>query len=266
MSPRRPVERRRLATLVRVRMAQLFDTADAMSVPLLRLMAATNDTRLAMKQIIRAQRGGRKPRNRAERMVVSGEQLYLVRLLCGHLEEAGRVFRDLWGDPKKRRKLRRGRVLTEENRANLALLEREFIRLPSKGLRERFLNPIRNDWTFHYLDHVFRAALDHAENEGHLLVAVSRGMSRYLLIDDLIARGLRDAAGGDRPSYERAVKEAVELAGALGKVVDALLLGLLESPGVDFIRRDFTTTLERALERGQREAIARGLVATRSGN
>src|SRR5215470_3648964 len=128
MSSRLPPVRQR-ATLLRVRVKQLFDPNDPLSVPLLRLMSATNDARHAMKQIIRANRGGRQARNQGERMLLSGEQLYLVRQLCGHLEEAGRVFRDLWGDRKKRRRLRRGLVLNAENQANLALLEREFVQL-----------------------------------------------------------------------------------------------------------------------------------------
>jgi hypothetical protein len=261
---RQPVRQR--AALLRIRVKELFDPKDPLSVPLLRLMSATNDARHAMKQIIRANRGGRRPRNRGERMVLSGEQIYLVRQLCGHLEEAGRVFRDLWGERGKRRRLRKGLVLNAENRANLSLLERELVHLPATGVRTRFLEPVRNDWAFHYLDHVYQAALDQAEEFGYLLVADTRGMSRYLAVDDLVARGLLNAAGGQRIDYEAAVRDTVLLAGALGKIVDALLLGLLGVPGVQDRRRDLTLTLERALAQGQREALQRGLVATRPGN
>jgi len=113
---------------------------------------------------------------------------------------------------------------------------------------------------------VYQAALEQAEEHGYLLVAETRGLSRYATVDDLVTRGLLNAAGGQRADYEEAVRDTVLLAGALGKIVDALLLGLLNEAATEFIRRDLVLTLERALARGQREAIRRRLVATRPDN
>ena len=101
-SPEPPRWRRRVGILPDARSSfaskcGALSIADAISVSLLRLMAATNDARYAMKQLVRGLKGGRKPRNRVERAILAGEQSYLVRVVCGHLEEVGRVFRDVWG-------------------------------------------------------------------------------------------------------------------------------------------------------------------------
>jgi hypothetical protein len=219
-----------------------------------------------MQQIIRANRGRRKPRNRAERAAAAGEQLYLVRMLCGHLEEAGRVLRELWNTPGVKRRLGRQLRRTAQGRADLELLSRQLIRVLPAGIQQTFLDPIRNEWAFHYFRRVYEAALAQAGDEAELLVADSRGLSRYLVIDDFALRGMLDASGGSRETYEASVRMSVELAGALGRAVDALLLELLHVPGVQYSRREFVLTLERALARGQREAVQRGLVATRAGN
>jgi hypothetical protein len=85
-------------------------------------------------------------------------------------------------------------------------------------------------------------------------------LSRYLLADDMAAAGMRQAAGGTNENYDRDIKLAIRLAGAIGKVVDGLLLGLLNRPGLKISHRVYAVVLESALVKGQREAVARRIV------
>jgi len=251
-------EQRHPIVQLRFQISDLLPLGDPISVPLLRLMAASNDVRHAMKQIIRAQRGGRAPRNRAERAIRDGEQLYLVRMLCGHLEEARLAFRNLWLTQRTRRRLRSLMVVDAAGRAALDLLQREFVSEAATGLHGRFLNPVRNQWAFHYLDQPYRQGLHRMAGERSvLLIARAAGLSRYIVTDDFIRQAVLDASGGTRPAYEKAVSEAVAVGGALGSMVDRVLLGLLNRPKAQYSRRDTRLMLERALARGQREAEAR---------
>ena len=65
-------------------LCRIFPSDDVLSIPLLRLMAATNDARYIMKHslILLAQNEGA---NELEAPIINGELLYLFRLLCGHL-------------------------------------------------------------------------------------------------------------------------------------------------------------------------------------
>lgn len=116
---------------------------------------------------------------------------------------------------------------------------------------------MRNDWAFHYLDNVYRAALATARPNGTVLLSQSRGLSRYLVVDDLIQDGMVAVAGG-REELQRATMRAIQLAQALGVIVDGLLVGLLKNIELRQARR--VVRLEAALDRGLREAVARRLV------
>src|SRR5437899_5993989 len=113
---------------------------------MLRLMAAANDARLALKQIIRAERGGRRPRNKTEVAVQRGERLYLERILVGHVEEAVSAFAALWNIPRTRRRLRRVMHLDHGGQGALDLLTREL----NSTFRKDFLQAVRSRWAFHY--------------------------------------------------------------------------------------------------------------------
>ena len=224
-------------------------------------MAATNDARQAMKQIIRAERGGRRARNKAERTAKRGERLYLERMLCGHVEEAAGAFCALWNDKRTRRRLRRVLASTQPARAGLALLERELLGTRAPAFRKNFLQPIRNNWAFHYLYDVYQRALDGAGDAGEVIVAKGSGLSRYLVVDELIEPAMRKAAGGTPEAYDTAIRTVIRLAHAIGQVVDGLLMGLLRSRNVNVAGRNYVVVLERGLARGQREAAARRAAA-----
>jgi hypothetical protein len=245
-----------VVTRLRFRVADLLPASDPLSVPLLRLMAATNDTRQCLKQVIRAMRGGRRPRNTAEAAIKDGELLYLDRLLCGHLEEAARAFAGLWNEPEARARLRQVAVLDDAGRDALRLVEREFVQRQD-GFRKTFLERIRHDWAFHYIEKVYASALKNAPETGEILVPSSRGLGRYVIVDDLVTHGVTAAAGKTPKAYDDAMKTAIRLADAIGRVVDGLLVGLVRERDHQISRRNYTVTLERAIARGRREAAAR---------
>lgn len=222
-------------------------------------MAATNDTRLGLKQVVRAVRGGRRARNKVELALHYAELAYLDRLLCGHLEEAAHAFAALWTNKKTRRRLRKVMVLTDPGRAALKTLEREFLNPPADSFRKTFLQTVRNDWAFHYRKDVYATALPKVPDTSLILIAPAHsGLSRYLMVDDVVMNGTIEAAGKTAEDYNTAMRKTVVLAGALGTVVDSLVLGLLGRPGFEILRQhDYVVTLEAGLARGQREAVAR---------
>ena len=73
-------------------------------------------------------------------------------------------------------------------------------------------------------------------------------------------RAVLDVCGGSAKAHDQDVAAVVRLAGALGVVVDAMILGLLHEKDVDsFSRRDLVLTMDRGLARGRREARQRRL-------
>jgi hypothetical protein len=134
--------------------ALLFRLDEKFSLPLARLMMATDDIRhLTKLVIVQHEPPDATP---SEKAVVEGEVGHLFRLLCGHLFEALSAFADL--DDKYRGPLD-GSVRTpqseeERARATTALetvrREREHI-LGNKG-RRHFIATVRNLVGFHYPD------------------------------------------------------------------------------------------------------------------
>jgi len=225
-------------------------------------MAATNDARHVMTQIIRGLRGGRRPRNLAEKLLVEGEQSYLERTLCGHLYEAGTAFRCLWDIKSAQTRLAAAIALNPPAQSKLDLVVRDFVNPPADGLQKRFLYGIRNHWAFHYQDLDYQTALRRAKGKSRVLIADTRGRSRYVIVDDFVKHAVRKLSGKTAKQYDADLRRAVELAGALGVVVDAMILGLLNERGShSFTRRDFVLTMDRGLTRGRRDAIARRLIA-----
>jgi hypothetical protein len=149
-------------------------------------------------------------------------------------------------------------VLDDDGRTALTTLEREFVRSPATGFRKAFLQNVRNDWAFHYLDGPYRAALGRGPTHAAVLMAGVRGMSRYLIVDDLVAGGLVEATA-DRTieAYSKAIRFATRLTTAIGQVVDGLLSGLL-TPNQRISQRDYTVILEAPLARAQRAALGPG--------
>src|SRR5262249_3455437 len=137
------------AALLTFQVAKLFRPEEKITVPLLRLMAATNDARYVMTQVVRGNKGGRQPRNRAELYRIATEQFYLVRALCGHVYEAGTAFRKLWNHSDARRRIRRAMAQRAGAQERLAVLVGEFDPARPDRLEKRVLEPIRNHWAFH---------------------------------------------------------------------------------------------------------------------
>jgi hypothetical protein len=98
-----------------------------------------------------------------------------------------------------RRRLRKVITLaTHADRKALEAVEREFARPDPGGFRKTFLQPLRNDWAFHYCDSVYREALRAAGPQAEVLIGGSRGLSCYLVVDDFIANGMVGLAGARR--------------------------------------------------------------------
>src|SRR5262249_31547943 len=88
------------ASIVKFKREQLFPISDDLSIPLLRLMAATNDVRHLQKLVLTLF-DKEEPTTQTEAAIREGELGYLLRMFCGHLSEAGNVFRCLDSTCKK---------------------------------------------------------------------------------------------------------------------------------------------------------------------
>lgn len=82
------------ALRVTLKLREFFPPGDPLSVPLLTLMAATNDARQLQRLLIVA-RPAAEGASEANRSILNGEIGYLFRVLAGHLYEAGLMFRKL---------------------------------------------------------------------------------------------------------------------------------------------------------------------------
>ena len=134
--------------------ALLFRFDEKFSLPLARLMMATDDIRHLRKLlIVQHEPPDGTP---SEKAVVEGEVGHLFRLLCGHLFEAIGVFADL---NNKCRKLLDDSVRTpqseaERARATTALeaVRRERAQILINKGRRHFIATVRNIVGFHYPD------------------------------------------------------------------------------------------------------------------
>src|SRR2546428_11920505 len=94
------------ASFVTFRLRKAFPVNDPLWVPLLRLMAATNDAR-HMVRLLTALHDGIEALNDTEKLLRAAEFASLVRMLCGHLHEAGIAIRGIWTNAKARKRAQR---------------------------------------------------------------------------------------------------------------------------------------------------------------
>jgi hypothetical protein len=129
------------ARVVRIRLKTqaAFPVSDDLSVPLLRLMAATNDTRQLQKLVLSTRDPARPPQGRSEALVQNGELLYYVRLFFGHLYEAGKAFREL--DDRHRGRVDAMLASDKRAQAALATLRTVFRDRAPKGFDNEILVP-----------------------------------------------------------------------------------------------------------------------------
>jgi hypothetical protein len=213
---------------------QMFPCEDSLSVPLLRLMAATNDTRFVMELSLPLLVMTKTPSaNDFETSIINGKLLYLFRLLCSHLYEAGRSFRDL--DNARRDLL--DNVVREhpKTRKYLAKIRDNFSTSSDGALHYSFLGPVRHRIGFHYKSEPMTSMLrKHNEADdlkGSTIIAQYDGLSRHIVSDLLATEIVHEVLGGNPQEFERSfyekMGEVVDLAGQLSNLVDRIVIYLV---------------------------------------
>lgn len=212
--PRARVVRLRLKTQA------AFPVSDDLSIPLLRLMAATNDTRQLQKLVLSTRDPARPPQGRSEALVQNGELLYYVRLFFGHLYEAGKAFREL--DDRHRARVDVMLASDTRSQAALATLRAVFWDRTPQGFDNGVLAPIRNLSAF-YKDDTFRNGVATLQEDTELVVAEWVGFSRHAITDAILERRVIQAAGATPAAFDASLRRALELAEALETTVQALV-------------------------------------------
>ncbi len=208
--------------------SKLFPLDDPLSVPLLRLMIAADDARHLQKLILRAP-ADVDADNKSEKAILEGELGHLSRILCGHLFEAGKVFRN--------RTFYCSALLdaavadSTDGKAALQFVRKAYNPDDEQSFWYSFLMPLRQHVGFHYkekeLHDSFKKLTSTGPIESSLTLVQFTGLGRYTVTDTLVKLVIGDALGGDiLQKYPKGMKEAIVLSGSLIAVVDLLLLHL----------------------------------------
>jgi len=207
---------------------QVFPSDNSLSIPLLRLMAATNDARYVLKNTLTLMHL-HESANELEASINNGELLYLFRLLCGHLYEAGIAFRSLDLDHSDLLNA----VVREKPKAKQYLVNiRKAYATHSDGtFHYSFLAPVRNLISFHYMAEPLVSALKRHNELGDLkgatIAATRVGLGRHTVCDDLVTGILQEIIGLNHTDFQKALKDkmrqVLDLAGDLGQLVDETL-------------------------------------------
>ena len=212
------------ASFVTFRLREAFPVNDPLSVPLLRFMAATNDAR-HMVRLLTTLHDGIEMLNDTEKLLRTAEFGYLVRMLCGHLHEAGIAIRGIWTDRKARRRAQKLLRTSEDGRKAFEEARSQFTDY-SVGSIKYVLEHIRNHAAFHYLHQDFEEAHRNHPEESALLIAITAsGFSRYLVTDGFAAFAIKQIVGPGYDDYTRDVGRVFDLSNSLSTAVDHLLVG-----------------------------------------
>lgn len=225
--------------LVRFKVEDVFRLDDPITVPLLRLMIATDDVRHLQKLLVLA-RDVDEASTESDKLIHNGEIGHLFRLLCGHLYEVTAPFRAV--DEAARGRLDEAVAADADGRTALTAVRIAYDPNRTEGLRHSFLYLIRNKIAFHYRNQELRASFEKRAKLGHLdntlVLAESSGLSRFSFTDSLLTFTIADALGEEPPDFVQHfmqwIGEAIELAGQLDTVVGHLL-GHLVAPHTNAI-------------------------------
>lgn len=212
--------------------ARVFPPDDPITLPLLRLMLATDDARHASMLFVMADQQVRQTAG-IQRTLHGGQMWYLFRLLCSHLKEGGNALNTLLNSVTTDRlnNLLRGRPDAE---AALG-------RLRSAFGRDTFITKVRDSIGSHYqqadIKRVYEADLAAGRVDGSLVACQVGGLSRFTITDVLALRLLDEAAGADLATggeeFAKRGGEVVALADDLTTFVGHLVDSLLEQHGAD---------------------------------
>ena len=232
--------------------ARVFPPDDPLTLPLLRLMLATDDVRHASMLFVMADRQV-KDTTGVQQTLHGGQMWYTFRLLCLHLRESGNALTTLTNSVAERRvmDLLKGR---DDAVAALGRLRTAF------G-KDAFITRVRDAIGSHYqqadIKRVYEQDLEKGRVEGSLVACQVGGLSRFTMTDVLALRLMDEAAGADLASggeeFAKRGGEVVAVATDLTTFVGHLVDALLEERGQLEVRRD---TIEvPVLLRAARDAL-----------
>jgi hypothetical protein len=208
------------ALRITIKTREAFPLDNPRSVPLVRLMAALNDTRLMQLRTAVMTNPERQAPNRAEQLVRSGEAGYYGRMFLAHLYEVGQVLHALdevaagWVTATAAREQRYKEALER--------LRNAFSGSKTGGFYG-FLGRIRNLAAFHYKDGPFRDALAAAAGETEIVIAHYAGLSRYSIIDTLLDGPVSRAVRETGITVDAAVAQGIRLSSDLEDLMTCLL-------------------------------------------
>ncbi len=232
--------------------AHVFPPNDPLTLPLFRLMLATDDVRHASVLFVMADQQVRETTG-IQSVLHGGRMWYLFRLLCAHLNEGGNALNTLLNcvaDMRLKDLLRDKPAATEA----LARLRPAF----GKGT---FIRNVRDWISSHYRQEDIKRVYERdlaaipARVDGSL-VACEVGVLSHFIVTGVLALHLMDAAAGatNDEEFSERCGEVVDLAQDLSTFVGHLIDALLKERGVQ-------TTLDTievpALLRAARDRVER---------
>jgi hypothetical protein len=240
--------------------ALVFRLGDPLTLPLLRLMLATDDVRHAGMLFLKINHQGEQSVG-ILKTLLGGQLWYAFRLLCSHLKEGGDALKTLTNSvgESRLRDLLRGRPVATD----------ALDRLRSAFGSDAFISKVRHSIGFHYrqadIERVFKRDLA-AERVKGVVVACEPGLlSRFTITDVLALHMLDEAAGSDlsggEPEFVRRAGEVVALVGDLSTFVGHLVDVLLERHGVEVTHETIEVP---ALLRAARDAVEKAQAEGRS--
>ena len=226
MKPMAPTPDRAAVVVGTFDPALVFPLTDPMTVPLLRLMLATDDVRHASMLFVMADHQERETTG-TQRAIHGGQMWYGFRLLCSHLRESGNALTTLVNSVADRRL----QDLLDGRPDATAALERLRVAFGP----DAFITKVRDSIGSHYqqadIKRVYERDLEAGRVDGSLIACQVGGLSRFTITDVLALRLMDEAAGEDLATGgeefakrgEGVVALAADLSTFVGHLVDALL-------------------------------------------
>ncbi len=210
---------------------RVFPPDDPLTLPLLRLMLATDDARVASMLFV-AEDYQVKRTAGIQQTLHSGQMWYFFRLLCSHLKEGGDALTTLVNSVADSRL----NDLLHGRRAAFEALDR----LRSGFGKDAFITKVRDSIGFHYqqadIKRMFERDLATGRIEGAVVACEVGALSRSTITDLLALHLLDEAAGADRAGgdeeFNRRGEEVVALTEDLSTFVGHLVDALLKQHGV----------------------------------
>jgi len=207
----------------------VFPLDDKLTLPLLRLMLATDDARYVGMLLVMTDYQVSQAAGTTQGALSGGQFWYLFRLLCLHLKEAHNALNCI---PKKRltalfRGRPEGRKAKERFRAAIAT--------------DPFVTSVRDSIVAHYrqvdIERVYTRDLAAGKGEGVVVACDVGVLSRFTITDTLALHLLDEAAlgdsGGGDAEFSKRCGAVTDLVEDLSTIVGHLVAALLKEHGVE---------------------------------